>query len=537
MTKKAKHILLIVPTGKHVGLKNVAQALVQAFKEKHVNAINVSAIKQVNTFLSKLTSDDIDAFLEALLEQCYTHTEKADVVIIEGISCDESHPYLERLNKDIAQMLGAKLLFLTNGRINNASLLFMIHSFKAFKNQWLGCILNQMSDILPKAEVQQLEAILQTNNLPLLSNVPVLEGKKSQTSLIDEYAKHLCSEKPLWLDDFIRAPVKPVLSPIIFRYQLVKRAIAANKHILLPEGEEPRTICAANICAEKNIAKLTLLGDKTKIHAVAKKQNIVLHKNINIINPSDITERYIDLLVKLRQQKGMTHALAEKALQDHIMLGTLMLYNGDIDGLVSGAIHSTANTVRPALQIIKTKPHIKLVSSVFFMCLPEVSIYADCAVNPNPSAEDLADIAIESAETAKTFGISPRIAMISYSSGTSAQGVDIERVKNAVSYVKEKQPDLLIDGPLQYDAASIQDVAKQKVPKSPLAGAANVFIFPDLNTGNTTYKAVQRNAHIISIGPILQGLRKPVNDLSRGSSIQDIVYTIAVTAVQATVTF
>jgi phosphate acetyltransferase len=239
-------------------------------------------------------------------------------------------------------------------------------------------------------------------------------------------------------------------------------------------------------------------------------------------------------MVELRKSKGLTPEVAEEHLQDPVVLATMMLQLGEADGLVSGAVHTTANTIRPALQLIKTAPKAKLVSSIFFMCLPtQVLIYGDCAVNPDPSAEDLADIAIQSAESAVAFGIEPRIAMLSYSTGTSGEGRDVEKVREATRRVRERRPDLLVDGPLQYDAAAIRDVARNKAPDSKVAGRATVFVFPDLNTGNTTYKAVQRSAEVISIGPMLQGLRKPVNDLSRGALVEDIVFTIALTAIQA----
>ena len=230
----------------------------------------------------------------------------------------------------------------------------------------------------------------------------------------------------------------------------------------------------------------------------------------------------------------MTEAVAREQLEDNVVLGTLMLEQDEVDGLVSGAVHTTANTIRPPLQLIKTAPGSSLVSSVFFMLLPEqVYVYGDCAINPDPTAEQLAEIAIQSAESAIAFGIEPRVAMLSYSTGTSGAGSDVEKVREAARLAQEKRPDLMIDGPLQYDAAVMADVAKSKAPNSPVAGRATVFIFPDLNTGNTTYKAVQRSADLISIGPMLQGMRKPVNDLSRGALVDDIVYTIALTAIQS----
>jgi phosphate acetyltransferase len=239
-------------------------------------------------------------------------------------------------------------------------------------------------------------------------------------------------------------------------------------------------------------------------------------------------------MTELRRAKGLTLAQAEEQLEDNVVLGTMMLAGGEVDGLVSGAEHTTANTIRPALQLIRTAPGVSVVSSVFFMLMPnEVLVYGDCAVNPDPSAEELADIAIQSADSAASFGIDPLVAMISYSTGSSGSGADVEKVRRALDLARAKRPDLLIDGPMQYDAASVASVGLQKAPASLVAGRANVFIFPDLNTGNTTYKAVQRSAHVVSIGPMLLGLRKPVNDLSRGALVDDIVYTIALTAVQA----
>lgn len=324
------------------------------------------------------------------------------------------------------------------------------------------------------------------------------------------------------------------LTPAAFRYQLIKRAQEANKRIVLPEGDEPRTIQAAIICQQKKIARCVLLAKPEEVHRIAKELNLTIPSDLEIIDPASLSPQYIDTLVELRKHKGMTPSLAEKELEDTVMLGTLMLATDDVDGLVSGAVHTTANTVRPALQIIKTSPDYNLVSSVFFMLLPDqVLVYGDCAINPNPTAEQLADIAIQSAESSVAFGIPARVAMISYSTGTSGAGADVEKVAAAAELAKQKRPDLLIDGPLQYDAASVESVGKQKAPNSQVAGKATVFVFPDLNTGNTTYKAVQRSANVVSVGPMLQGLRKPVNDLSRGALVEDIVFTIALTAIQA----
>ncbi|RAT72635.1 phosphate acetyltransferase [Lonsdalea populi] len=325
------------------------------------------------------------------------------------------------------------------------------------------------------------------------------------------------------------------LSPPAFRYQLTELARKAGKRIVLPEGDEPRTIKAAAICAERGIAHCVLLGNPEEIQRVAAVQGVELGRGIEIVDPVAVRERYVPRLVELRKSKGMTEVVAREQLEDNVVLGTLMLEQSEVDGLVSGAVHTTANTIRPPLQLIKTAPGSSLVSSVFFMLLPEqVLVYGDCAINPDPTAEQLAEIAIQSADSAAAFGVDPRVAMISYSTGNSGAGSDVEKVRDATRIAQEKRPDLIIDGPLQYDAAIMADVAKSKAPNSPVAGQATVFIFPDLNTGNTTYKAVQRSADLISIGPMLQGMRKPVNDLSRGALVDDIVYTVALTAIQAT---
>ncbi|AXW88473.1 phosphate acetyltransferase [Lonsdalea britannica] len=325
------------------------------------------------------------------------------------------------------------------------------------------------------------------------------------------------------------------LSPPAFRYQLTELARKAGKRIVLPEGDEPRTIKAAAICAERGIAHCVLLGNPEEIQRVAAVQGVELGQGIEIVDPVAVRERYVPRLVELRKNKGMTEVVAREQLEDNVVLGTLMLEQNEVDGLVSGAVHTTANTIRPPLQLIKTAPGSSLVSSVFFMLLPEqVLVYGDCAINPDPTAEQLAEIAIQSADSAAAFGVDPRVAMISYSTGNSGAGSDVEKVRDATRIAQEKRPDLIIDGPLQYDAAIMADVAKSKAPNSPVAGQATVFIFPDLNTGNTTYKAVQRSADLISIGPMLQGMRKPVNDLSRGALVDDIVYTVALTAIQAT---
>ncbi len=374
----------------------------------------------------------------------------------------------------------------------------------------------------------------ETSRHLLAFNPEIPEEDIQRQDRIKQYvADHLNQDLlDLYLDSKVRGQL---LSPPAFRHKLTSLAQKANKFIVLPEGNDIRTIKAAAICAERGIARCQLLGNKEEILLIAEQQGITLPEGVLITQPESIVENYVSPLMKLREHKGLTEIVAREELKDNVVLGTMMLQLGQVDGLVSGAVNTTANTIRPALQLIKTAPGNSLVSSVFFMLLPDqVFVYGDCAINPDPNAEQLADIAIQSADSAAAFGIEPKVAMISYSTGSSGAGQDVEKVAQATKIAQQKRPDLLIDGPLQYDAAVMENVAKKKAPNSKVAGQATVFVFPDLNTGNTTYKAVQRSADLVSIGPMLQGMNKPVNDLSRGALVDDIIYTIALTAIQAT---
>ena len=363
----------------------------------------------------------------------------------------------------------------------------------------------------------------------LSSEIPMDDFERAE-----QVARYVAAHIDLdWLKDNLSQGYTHRLSPSAFRHQLVKLAQQANKRIVLPEGDEPRTIEAAIICQRRGIADCVLLGKRDDIENVARNRGLTLPASLTIIDPESTRAHYIAPMVERRRRK-LNELTAEAQLQDNVVLGTMMLELDEVDGLVSGAVHTTANTVRPAFQLIKTAPQYHQVSSIFFMLLPEqVVVYGDCAVNPDPDAETLAEIALQSAHSAQAFGIEPRVAMISYSTGDSGTGADVDKVREATRIAKQRAPDLLIDGPLQYDAAAIESVGRQKAPDSPVAGRATVFVFPDLNTGNTTYKAVQRSARVVSVGPMLQGLNKPVNDLSRGALVDDIVYTIALTAIQA----
>jgi len=339
------------------------------------------------------------------------------------------------------------------------------------------------------------------------------------------------------LDEKIITFTPEGITPHMFQYQLVKWAKKQRKHIVLPEGNDDRILRAAARLINQDIVDLTILGEEA--HIVAAVKRLGLHvdmSRLRIINPSQSAyyEEYVQTLYELRKNKNVELDMAYDLMTDVSYFGTMMVYKGHADGMVSGAVHTTLHTIRPALQFVKTKPGVSIVSSVFFMCLPDrVSVFGDCAVNPNPTAEQLAEIAISSAESSQRFGIEPRVALLSYSSGTSGEGEEVEKVRRATELVKQKRPDLKVEGPIQYDAAVDPTVGKQKLPHSEVAGQASVLIFPDLNTGNNTYKAVQRETGALAIGPMLQGLNKPVNDLSRGCTVDDIFNTVVITAIQS----
>ncbi|MFF8838795.1 phosphate acetyltransferase [Streptomyces sp. NPDC015130] len=325
------------------------------------------------------------------------------------------------------------------------------------------------------------------------------------------------------------------VTPMMFEHELLEQARADRRRVVLPEGTEERVLRAADVLIRRDVCDLTLLGDVEVIRKKAADLSVELRET-QLIDPqtSELRDSFAEKYAALRAHKGVTVELAYDVVSDVNYFGTLMVQEGLADGMVSGSVHSTAATIRPAFEIIKTKPEASIVSSVFFMCLADkVLVYGDCAVNPVPNAEQLADIAVQSAATAARFGVDPRIAMLSYSTGTSGSGADVDKVREATKLVREAHPELRIEGPIQYDAAVEPSVAATKLPDSEVAGQATVLIFPDLNTGNNTYKAVQRSAGAVAVGPVLQGLRKPVNDLSRGALVSDIVNTVAITAIQS----
>jgi phosphate acetyltransferase len=513
----------------------------------------------------ELAQQDVDAYRAAL------EGERLRPIAVVPSRGDLAAPRV----KDLADAVGARVLRagdLERRRIRNVALCAMAvpGSIKTFQPGTLVITPGDRSDILIAAALAVLNGVplagvLLTGGVEpephvfamcesaLKAGLPVLavkEGSYAAANAVANMNLQIPPDDavrvervmtavadridPAWLKSLAATNRVPRFSPPAFRHRLVEAARAANKRIVLPEGSEPRTIAAAAIVQERGIARCVLLGNAEEIHDTARKHGVALPPAIEIIDPVQVAPRYVAPLLERRKAKGLTADQATQELSDAIMVGTMMMALDEADGLVSGAVHTTAHTIRPALQLVKTAPGCNLVSSVFFMCLPDqVLVFGDCAVNPTPTAEQLADIAVQSADSAKAFGIEPRVAMLSYSTGTSGGGEEVEKVKRATDLARSLRPDLAIDGPLQYDAAIMPDVARQKAPKSSVAGRATVFIFPDLNTGNVTYKAVQRSANVVSIGPMLQGLAKPVNDLSRGCLVEDIVFTIALTAIQA----
>jgi phosphate acetyltransferase len=358
------------------------------------------------------------------------------------------------------------------------------------------------------------------------------ESQRKYDSALALFEQHVDSAKLLELLNLSRSTV---VTPLMFEYGLIDRARQADKHIVLPEGSDDRVLQAASTVLSRGIARLTILGDVEEVRTRANQLGLDLDA-ATILSPFDeeLRQRFAEDYARLRAHKGITLEQARDTVTDVSYFGTMMVHHGLADGMVSGAAHTTAHTIRPAFEIIKTQKGVSVVSSVFLMALADrVLVYGDCAVIPDPTAEQLADIAISSSATAEQFGISPRVAMLSYSTGTSGSGAEVEKVREATAFVRSRRPDLLVEGPIQYDAAADAAVAATKMPDSQVAGQATVFIFPDLNTGNNTYKAVQRSAGAIAMGPVLQGLNKPINDLSRGALVTDIVNTIAITAIQA----
>ena len=394
-------------------------------------------------------------------------------------------------------------------------------------------LIDGLSQIMPILSVDE-GTFKVANKIGAVRSHMYADNKQKIITSLNTFDKYVDVEK---LNDKLVTFESDGVTPRMFQYNLLKRAKANRKNIVLPEGNDDRIITAACRLIEMDIVDLTILGDKDKIVSKIARLGLKLDLDkVTIINPieSEHFEDFAKTLFEIRKHKGLTYEMAEDLIGDVSYFGTMMVHKGLADGMVSGAAHTTQHTIKPALQFVKTKPGVSVVSSIFFMCLEDrVSVFGDCAINPNPTSEQLAEIAISSADSSKSFGIDPKIAMLSYSSGASGKGADVDIVRRATEIVKELRPDLKVEGPIQYDAAVDARVGKSKLPDSEVAGQANILIFPDLNTGNNTYKAVQRETGALAIGPMLQGLNKPVNDLSRGCTTEDIFNTVILTAIQS----
>ncbi len=450
------------------------------------------------------------------LRNYITHLRKGSLVITPGDRADIILGALQaNVSTNYPNLSG---IILTGGLIPEDSIIKLIEG---------------LSDVIPIVSVNE-GTFSVTNKIGAIKPRIYADDTDKIVTSIQEFEKYIPVNK---LAKSLITFKAEGITPRMFQYNLLKRAKSSKKHIVLPEGNDERILIAAKKLIEVDAVKLTILGDEALVKANLEELGMVIDPNkIQIIDPLK-SENFLDYattLFELRKHKNVNLAMAKDLMEDVSYFGTMMVYKGHADGMVSGAVHTTQHTILPALQFIKTKPGVSIVSSVFFMCLPNrITVFGDCAINPNPTAEQLSEIAISSAATSAAFGIEPKIAMLSYSSGASGIGVDVDRVRKATEIIKEKRPDLKVEGPIQYDAAVDSKVGLSKLPNSQVAGQASVFIFPDLNTGNNTYKAVQRETGALAIGPMLQGLNKPVNDLSRGCTVDDIFNTVIITAIQA----
>ncbi|WP_396602142.1 phosphate acetyltransferase [Algibacter sp. R77976] len=450
------------------------------------------------------------------LRNYLTHLKENALVITPGDRADIILGALQaNISKNYPKISG---IVLTGGLIPEDSILKLIEG---------------LSSVVPIVSVKQGTFSITNRIGKIRSRIYAENTEKIETS-IATFEQHVATKK---LSEDLVTFQSDIFTPRMFQYNLLQRALKDKKHIVLPEGYDERVLRAAAKLIDAHVVELTLIGEKERIQELIIKHDIPLNiDDINIVDPQNSPhfKDYVNTFYELRKHKNVNLDMARDTMTDVSYFATMMIYKGHADGMVSGAVHTTAHTLRPALQFIKTKPGANIVSSVFFMCLEDrVSIFGDCAINPNPNAEQLAEIAVSSAKTAKDFGVEPKVAMLSYSSGSSGKGEDVERVRKATEIAKAQDPNLKIEGPIQYDAAVDMRIGKSKLPDSEVAGQASVLIFPDLNTGNNTYKAVQRETGALAIGPMLQGLNKPVNDLSRGCTSDDIYSTVIITAIQA----
>ncbi len=480
----------------------IASALNARFLQGEAGGLN----REVNDF--KVAAMNLPHFLERIAEGdlIITPGDRADVILgCLSATVSETYPTIAGL-------------LLSGGLVPEAPVQRLMEGFKKQFPVPVICV--------------ETDTYTTALNASAVRSALTPENDRKIATALGIFETHVDLKK---LEQRIEVVRSTQVTPIMFEYELIERAKADRQLIVLPEGQEPRILRASEILLRRDVVDLTLLGNPDEIRSKIGTLGLKLD-GVQIIDPfaSDLLESYARIFYELRKHKGISPDMAKDTMTNVNYFGAMMVYNADAGGMVSGSIHTTGDTIRPALEIIRTQPGFSVVSSVFFMCLPDrVLVYGDCAVNPDPNAEQLADIAISSADTAGIYGIEPRIAMCSYSTGESGHGKDVDKVREATRIAKKRRPDLKIEGPIQYDAAVDAGVARTKLPESEVAGKATVFIFPDLNTGNNLYKAVQRSANAIAIGPIMQGLNKPVNDLSRGCTIPDIVNTVAITAIQA----
>ena len=520
-------------------LVNQVQADLNNFLEKDLRVLSVFVNKATNA-----TADTLSKLEQRFKDITFTLIpRKGDNIDVTTkrtiVGAMQLSNYLAKLNEDTLAVLPTDRIDLIAG-----SLVANYSNFSNIK----GVVL--YGDLTPDPSMSKILDGIQKNIPIMIAKTDTFETANiignTKSSIYPENTEKVKMLLQLFdenvdatkLNSSIASFKSETITPRMFQYNMVQKARAGQKRIVLPEGTDDRILTAASQLAEDELVYLTILGEPEAIKTRAK--NILGLKwnedRISIINPaeSDKYEAYAEKLYELRKSKGLELSQAKDLMLDSSYFGTMMVFLGDADGMVSGAVNTTAHTIRPSLQFVKTKPGVNTVSSVFFMLLHDrVLVYGDCAVVPNPTAEQLADIAISSADSAIAFGIEPKVALLSYSSGNSGSGADVDKVREATALVKERRPELLVEGPIQYDAAVDPKVGKQKMPNSPVAGQANVLIFPDLNTGNNTYKAVQRETGGLAIGPMLQGLKKPVNDLSRGALIPDIYNTVLITAIQS----
>ncbi len=469
-------------------------------------------------FGKNMINNQIDNFSVGAMQlrNYLTHLKENALVITPGDRADIILGALQaNISKNYPKISG---IILTGGLIPEAPILKLIEG---------------LSSVVPIISAKE-GTFSVTNSIGKIKSKIYAENIDKITTSIATFEKHVNTDK---LSNDLITFKSDIFTPRMFQYHLLQRALKDKKHIVLPEGYDARVLRATSRLINAQVVDITLIGEVDKIKECIETFDIPLNiEHINIVSPlkSPHFEDYVNTFYELRKHKNVNLDMAKDAMTDVSYFATMMIYKGHADGMVSGAVHTTQHTLRPALQFIKTKPGVNIVSSVFFMCLEDrVSIFGDCAINPNPNAEQLSEIAISSARTAQNFGIAPKVAMLSYSSGASGKGEEVDKVRKATNIAKKQAPDLKIEGPIQYDAAVDMQIGKSKLPNSDVAGQASVLIFPDLNTGNNTYKAVQRETGALAIGPMLQGLNKPVNDLSRGCTADDIYSTVIITAIQA----